>query len=54
LKKIVFCFSAKSVNRFLTILRRFKNIMANEEIIGSSSVGAIERPFKFEGNHFKR
>ncbi|GAU45981.1 hypothetical protein TSUD_401210 [Trifolium subterraneum] len=28
--------------------------MANEEIIGSSSVGATERPFKFEGNHFKR
>ncbi|GAU49932.1 hypothetical protein TSUD_408340 [Trifolium subterraneum] len=28
--------------------------MANEEIIGSSSVGATERPFMFEGNHFKR
>ncbi|GAU48095.1 hypothetical protein TSUD_238340 [Trifolium subterraneum] len=28
--------------------------MANEEIIGSSSIGATERPFKFEGNHFKR
>ncbi|CAJ2668389.1 unnamed protein product [Trifolium pratense] len=28
--------------------------MANEEIIGNSSVGATERPFKFEGNHFKR
>ncbi|CAJ2666075.1 unnamed protein product [Trifolium pratense] len=28
--------------------------MANEEIIGTSSVGATERPFKFEGNHFKR
>ncbi|GAU50989.1 hypothetical protein TSUD_185580 [Trifolium subterraneum] len=28
--------------------------MANEEIIGSSFVGATERPFKFEGNHFKR
>ncbi|CAJ2672189.1 unnamed protein product [Trifolium pratense] len=28
--------------------------MANKEIIGNSSVGATERPFKFEGNHFKR
>ncbi|GAU47899.1 hypothetical protein TSUD_25140 [Trifolium subterraneum] len=28
--------------------------MANEEIIGSSSFDATERPFKFEGNNFKR
>lgn len=28
--------------------------MATEEIIGNSAVGATEKPFKFEGNHFKR
>lgn len=28
--------------------------MATEEIIGNSAVGATEKSFKFEGNHFKR
>ncbi|CAJ2644652.1 unnamed protein product [Trifolium pratense] len=28
--------------------------MATEDIIGNSSVGATEKPFKFEGLHFKR
>ncbi|KAK2455989.1 putative mitochondrial protein [Trifolium repens] len=28
--------------------------MATEEVIGNSAVGATEKPFKFEGLHFKR
>ncbi|GAU41954.1 hypothetical protein TSUD_380590 [Trifolium subterraneum] len=28
--------------------------MTTEEVIGNSAVGATEKPFKFEGNHFKR
>ncbi|MCI20820.1 hypothetical protein A2U01_0041983, partial [Trifolium medium] len=28
--------------------------MATEEVIGDSAVGATEKPFKFEGLHFKR
>jgi hypothetical protein len=31
-----------------------KTAMDTEEVIGTSAVGATERPFKFEGNHFKR
>ncbi|MCI77863.1 hypothetical protein A2U01_0099133, partial [Trifolium medium] len=27
--------------------------MATEEVIGTSIVGATEKPFKFEGLHFK-
>ena len=36
----------------VTILRRFQTAMDTEGIVGNSNAG--ERPFKFEGLHFKR
>ena len=48
----VFSTKINFYNSKITILRRFQTAMDTEGIVGNSNAG--ERPFKFEGLHFKR